>query len=250
MPSALMQMDSILTEQLPALERKMISSATTAHAEPSNPRKKNFLSRLFSREKKRQEVNLSVQQSIRQTDNVRNIQKFGDEMYEMLERQNRLFESLADSLEHKNRVLNRNISRLVNELEKDAMERTAERHQRVSELREEAFRHNMYHIISSLIVRLVPIHIHKPRIYTENTAREKNLRTQTSITVKCWRYAKRLSSRSLMTFGDPECHPGKCRTGNGYQRQKTAKFLSEQHPELYWTYHAAGKQPSGPVTPE
>lgn len=139
MPSALMQMDSILTEQLPALERKMISSATTAHAEPSNPRKKNFLSRLFSREKKRQEVNLSVQQSIRQTDNVRNIQKFGDEMYEMLERQNRLFESLADSLEHKNRVLNRNISRLVNELEKDAMERTAERHQRVSELREEAF---------------------------------------------------------------------------------------------------------------
>ena len=48
MPSALMQMDSILTEQLPALERKMISSATTAHAEPSNPRKKNFLSRLFS----------------------------------------------------------------------------------------------------------------------------------------------------------------------------------------------------------
>lgn len=139
MPSALMQMDSILTEQLPALERKMISSATTAHAEPSNPRKKNFLSRLFSREKKRQEVNLSVQQSIRQTDNVRNIQKFGDEMYEMLERQNQLFESLADSLEHKNHILNRNISRLINELEKDALERTAERHQRVSELREEAF---------------------------------------------------------------------------------------------------------------
>ena len=96
MPSALMQMDSILTEQLPALERKMISSATTAHAEPSNPRKKNFLSRLFSREKKRQEVNLSVQQSIRQTDNVRNIQKFGDEMYEMpAEERNGFFADLA-----------------------------------------------------------------------------------------------------------------------------------------------------------
>lgn len=39
-------------------------------------------------------------------------------MYEVLERQNRLFESLADSLEHKNHILNRNISRLINELEK------------------------------------------------------------------------------------------------------------------------------------
>ena len=139
MPSALMQMDSILTEQLPALERKMISSAITAHAEPARLEKKNFLSRLFSREKKRQEAAPSVQQNIRQTENVRNIRRFGDEMYEMLERQNRLSESLADSLDHKNRILNRNISRLINELEKDALERTAERHQRVSELREEAF---------------------------------------------------------------------------------------------------------------
>ena len=138
-PSALMQMDSILSKQLPVLERKMTSSASSVHTEQPKTEKKNFLSRLFSRKKKRQEPETTIHQNARQTDNVRNIRKFGDEMYEVLERQNRLFESLADSLDQKNRALNRNISRLVNELEKEAMERTAERHRRVSELREEAF---------------------------------------------------------------------------------------------------------------
>lgn len=138
-PSVLTQMDSILSSQLPVLERKMTSSATILHTEPPKPEKKNFLSRLFSRKRKQKETETSVQQKTRQTDNAHNIRKFGDEMYEVLERQNRLFESLADSLEHKNHILNRNISRLINELEKDALERTAERHQRVSELREEAF---------------------------------------------------------------------------------------------------------------
>ena len=138
-PSVLTQMDSILSSQLPVLERKMTSSATMLHTEPTKPEKKNFLSRLFSRKRKQKETETSVQQKAGQTDNAHNIRKFGDEMYEVLERQNRLFESLADSLEHKNHILNRNISRLINELEKDALERTAERHQRVSELREEAF---------------------------------------------------------------------------------------------------------------
>ena len=138
-PSVLTQMDSILSSQLPVLERKMTSSATMLHTEPTKPEKKNFLSRLFSRKRKQKETETSIQQKAGQTDNAHNIRKFGDEMYEVLERQNRLFESLADSLEHKNHILNRNISRLINELEKDALERTAERHQRVSELREEAF---------------------------------------------------------------------------------------------------------------
>lgn len=138
-PSVLTQMDSILSSQLPVLERKMTSSATILHTEPPKPEKKNFLSRLFSRKRKQKETETSVQQKAGQTDNAHNIRKFGDEMYEILEKQNRLFESLADSLEHKNHILNRNISRLINELEKDALERTAERHQRVSELREEAF---------------------------------------------------------------------------------------------------------------
>lgn len=138
-PSVLTQMDSILSSQLPVLERKMTSSATILHTEPTKPEKKNFLSRLFSRKRKQKETETSVQQKNRQTDNAHNIRKFGDEMFEVLEKQNQLFESLADSLEHKNHILNRNISRLINELEKDALERTAERHQRVSELREEAF---------------------------------------------------------------------------------------------------------------
>ena len=138
-PSVLTQMDSILSSQLPVLERKMTSSATILHTELTKPEKKKFLSRLFSRKRKQKETETSVQQKNRQTDNAQNIRKFGDEMYEVLEKQNQLFESLADSLEHKNHILNRNISRLINELEKDALERTAERHQRVSELREEAF---------------------------------------------------------------------------------------------------------------
>ena len=46
-PSVLTQMDSILSSQLPVLERKMTSSATILHTEPPKPEKKNFLSRLF-----------------------------------------------------------------------------------------------------------------------------------------------------------------------------------------------------------
>lgn len=46
-PSVLTQMDSILSSQLPVLERKMTSSATILHTEPTKPEKKNFLSRLF-----------------------------------------------------------------------------------------------------------------------------------------------------------------------------------------------------------
>lgn len=48
-PSALMQMDSILSKQLPVLERKMTSSASSVHTEQPKTEKKNFLSRLFSR---------------------------------------------------------------------------------------------------------------------------------------------------------------------------------------------------------
>lgn len=46
-PSVLTQMDSILSSQLPVLERKMTSSTTILHTEPTKPEKKNFLSRLF-----------------------------------------------------------------------------------------------------------------------------------------------------------------------------------------------------------
>ncbi len=51
-PSVLTQMDSILSSQLPVLERKMTSSATILHTEPPKPEKKNFLSRLFFRKRK------------------------------------------------------------------------------------------------------------------------------------------------------------------------------------------------------
>ena len=90
-PSVLTQMDSILSSQLPVLERKMTSSATMLHTEPTKPEKKNFLSHLFPRKRKQKETETSIQQKAGQTDNAHNIRKFGDEMYEVLERQNRLF---------------------------------------------------------------------------------------------------------------------------------------------------------------
>lgn len=123
-------------------------------------------------------------------------------MYEILEKQNRLFESLADSLEHKNHILNRNISRLINELEKDALERTAERHQRVSELREEAF--DTICIISSaalLCALFLSIFITKD-IHRKHRKR-KELEDSDQHNRKMLEIRKRLSSRSLMTFGDP-----------------------------------------------
>ena len=46
---------------------------------------------------------------------------------------------MSDSLEARNRILNRNIFRLINEFESEEMRSVEERHRRVSELREQAF---------------------------------------------------------------------------------------------------------------
>ena len=132
-PAVLMQVDSILAKQLPELERSVVTTATAI--QKNEPEKKTFLSRLFPRKQKRSQSTTSGSSSV----HVRSIQNIGAEMYGVLERQGRLFESMVDSLDQRNKILNRNISRLINELEKDAMLRTAERHRRVSELREEAF---------------------------------------------------------------------------------------------------------------
>lgn len=132
-PAVLMQVDSILAKQLPELERSVVTTATVI--QKNEPEKKTFLSRLFPRKQKRSQSTTSGSSSV----HVRSIQNIGAEMYGVLGRQGRLFESMVDSLDQRNKILNRNISRLINELEKDAMLRTAERHRRVSELREEAF---------------------------------------------------------------------------------------------------------------
>ncbi len=47
--------------------------------------------------------------TVKPTENIRTVQKFGNEMYEELGVQSYFFESLMDSLDQKNGILNRNI---------------------------------------------------------------------------------------------------------------------------------------------
>lgn len=60
-------------------------------------------------------------------------------MHAVIHRHETYLAELADSLGTSNRMLNRSINRLVNEFEKDAMQRTRQWQETVSELREHAF---------------------------------------------------------------------------------------------------------------
>ena len=70
---------------------------------------------------------------------VRDMRQFRDDVFAALREQKEIYRALSDSLERRNRLLNRHINRLVNDFERDAMLRTEERLQRVSALREQAF---------------------------------------------------------------------------------------------------------------
>ena len=148
-PSTASRMDSLLSERLPSLEHSASVPervAGTPENEGGKKVKKSFWDWLRPKKKKKKEKDgnagahgTGTVRVVPNTRHVRDMRQFRDDVFAALREQKEMYHALSDSLERRNRVLNRHINRLVNDFERDAMLRTEERLERVSALREEAF---------------------------------------------------------------------------------------------------------------
>lgn len=146
-PSTASRMDSLLSERLPSLEHSASVPervAGTPENEGGKKVKKSFWDWLRPKKKKEKDGNAGAHEAgtvrvVPNTRHVRDMRQFRDDVFAALREQKEMYHALSDSLERRNRVLNRHINRLVNDFERDAMLRTEERLERVSALREEAF---------------------------------------------------------------------------------------------------------------
>lgn len=148
-PSTASRMDSLLSERLPSLEHSASVPervAGTPENEGGKKVKKSFWDWLRPKKKKKKEKDgnagahgTGTVRVVPNTRHVRDMRQFRDDVFAALREQKEMYRALSDSLERRNRVLNRHINRLVNDFERDAMLRTEERLERVSALREEAF---------------------------------------------------------------------------------------------------------------
>lgn len=146
-PSTASRMDSLLSERLPSLEHSAsvpdrVVSAPVQESEKKS--KKSFWNWFKPKKKKGKDGNegtygASTVRVVPNPRHVRDMRQFRDDVFAALREQKEIYRALSDSLERRNRLLNRHINRLVNDFERDAMLRTEERLQRVSALREQAF---------------------------------------------------------------------------------------------------------------
>lgn len=146
-PSTVSRMDSLLSERLPPLEQSAsvpdrVVSAPVQESEKKS--KKSFWNWFKPKKKKGKDGNegahgASTVRVVPNPRHVRDMRQFRDDVFAALREQKAMYRALSDSLERRNRLLNRHINRLVNDFERDAMQRTEERLQRVSALREQAF---------------------------------------------------------------------------------------------------------------
>lgn len=146
-PSTASRMDSLLSERLPPLEQSAsvpdrVVSAPVQESEKKS--KKSFWNWFKPKKKKGKDGNegthgASTVRVVPNPRHVRDMRQFRDDVFAALREQKEIYRALSDSLERRNRLLNRHINRLVNDFERDAMLRTEERLQRVSALREQAF---------------------------------------------------------------------------------------------------------------
>ena len=146
-PSTASRMDSLLSERLPPLEQSAsvpdrVVSAPVQESEKKS--KKSFWNWFKPKKKKGKDGNegtygASTVRVVPNSRHVRDMRQFRDDVFAALREQKEIYRALSDSLERRNRLLNRHINRLVNDFERDAMLRTEERLQRVSALREQAF---------------------------------------------------------------------------------------------------------------
>ena len=120
--SPLTHADSLLTDRLSVL----LSSAA---ASPQTEKRGGLLAWFPHKEKRTAPAAYT-----------RDVKRLGRELHGVLNMQVTRIARLADSLDTRNKQLNRNIIRLVNDFEADAMRRTSQRQELVYELREQAFR--------------------------------------------------------------------------------------------------------------
>lgn len=142
-PSTVSRMDSLLSERLPSLEQSasVPDRVVSTQAEEGEKKgKKSFWNWLRPKKKEKDgRHGAATVRVVPNTRHVRDMRQFRDDVFAALREQKEMYRALSDSLERRNRLLNRHINRLVNDFERDAMQRTEERLQRVSALREEAF---------------------------------------------------------------------------------------------------------------
>lgn len=139
-PTTASLVDSLLIKQLPELEKRITSHTRIITNKTKNDNKKTIFSWLKRRRQK--EGNNTIKTEIRtQVDaqQLHIIKQFSDDIYTTLLAQEKMFKTLSDTLEYRNKVLNKNIFRLINEFEKEDILNAEKRHQKVSELREQAF---------------------------------------------------------------------------------------------------------------
>lgn len=146
-PSTVSRMDSLLSERLPSLEQSasVPDRVVSAPVEDGEKKRRKSFWDWFRPKKKRGKGGndgkheAATVRVVPNTRHVRDMRQFRDDVFAALWEQKEMYRTLSDSLERRNRLLNRHINRLVNDFERDAMQRTEERLQRVSALREEAF---------------------------------------------------------------------------------------------------------------
>lgn len=146
-PSTASRMDSLLSERLPPLEHSASVPGRVADLpedEGGKKSKRGFWDWLKPKKKKAKDGDGGKREApavrvVPNTRHVRDMRQFRDDVFAALREQKEMYRALSDSLERRNRVLNRHINRLVNDFERDAMLRTEERLRRVSALRDEAF---------------------------------------------------------------------------------------------------------------
>ncbi|EYA71749.1 response regulator [Bacteroides fragilis str. S24L15] len=137
-PSPIRQIDELLEERMPALVASVTGQDVrkTQTEERQAPPKRGVLSWLKRKSKRAEEPPARSKDA---THPSRYLLGFQEEMGHAIQEQEAHLAQLSDSLKTRNRTLNRNINRLVNEFEEDAMRRTEQRQDAVSQLREQAF---------------------------------------------------------------------------------------------------------------
>ena len=122
-PSTVSRMDSLLSERLPPLEQSAsvpdrVVSAPVQESEKKS--KKSFWNWFKPKKKKGKDGNEGAHEAstVRVVPNprhVRDMRQFRDDVFAALREQKEMYRALSDSLERRNRLLNRHINLMVND---------------------------------------------------------------------------------------------------------------------------------------
>lgn len=137
-PSSTAHIDSLLAKRLPLLSPPVTATSSKTEEKAAKKPKRRGLFGWLKKKKEPEKTALSPPASVT-TRSGYSLYRFHREMSAALHSREIYLGSLADSLKVCNKELNRHINRLVNELETDAMERTVQRQNNLSKLRERAF---------------------------------------------------------------------------------------------------------------